>query len=93
MMACPAHTNAAVMWRSSRGEFEEAYRTAVSPIPWPAFAAVSARILRDRCRRGEIDKPIAIRALKRFLTERHGPESRHPVDVNAGRTQPRLPSA
>ena len=33
------------------------------------------------CRRGAIDKPIAIRALKRFLTERYGPESRHPVDV------------
>ncbi len=43
------------------------------------------------CRRGEIDKPIAIRALKRFLTERYGPESRHPLDVNEGRTQPSLP--
>jgi NADPH-dependent glutamate synthase beta subunit-like oxidoreductase len=52
---------------------------------------VCAHPCETACRRGEIDKPIAIRALKRFLTERYGPESRHPIDVNAGRTQPRLP--
>jgi formate dehydrogenase beta subunit len=52
---------------------------------------VCAHPCETACRRGEIDKPIAIRALKRFLTERHGPESRHPIDVNAGRTQPKLP--
>jgi NADPH-dependent glutamate synthase beta subunit-like oxidoreductase len=27
------------------------------------------------------DAPISIRALKRFVTERHGPESRNPIDV------------
>jgi NADPH-dependent glutamate synthase beta subunit-like oxidoreductase len=52
---------------------------------------VCAHPCETACRRGEIDKPIAIRALKRFLTERYGPESRHPIDVNAGRTQPKLP--
>jgi len=52
---------------------------------------VCAHPCETACRRGEIDKPIAIRALKRFLTERHGPESRHPIDVNAGRLQPKLP--
>jgi len=52
---------------------------------------VCAHPCETACRRGEIDKPIAIRALKRFLTERYGPESRHPIDVNAGRTQAKLP--
>jgi NADPH-dependent glutamate synthase beta subunit-like oxidoreductase/NAD-dependent dihydropyrimidine dehydrogenase PreA subunit len=33
------------------------------------------------CRRGQYDAPISIRALKRFLTERYGPESRNPLEV------------
>ena len=40
---------------------------------------VCAHPCETACRRGQIDRPISIRALKRFLTERHGPESRHPV--------------
>ena len=42
---------------------------------------VCAHPCETACRRGEIDKPIAIRALKRFLTERYGPESRHRSDL------------
>jgi NADPH-dependent glutamate synthase beta subunit-like oxidoreductase len=52
---------------------------------------VCAHPCETACRRGEIDHPIAIRALKRFLTERHGPESRFPLDVNAGRAGKKLP--
>jgi len=37
------------------------------------------------CRRGEFDAPISIRALKRFVTERYGPESRNPIDVFGGK--------
>jgi formate dehydrogenase (NADP+) beta subunit len=63
-----------------------------SPIRMASICGrVCAHPCETACRRGEIDKPIAIRALKRFLTERHGPESRHPIDVNAGRAQPKLP--
>jgi len=29
----------------------------------------------SKCRRGNIDKPIAIRSLKRFITDLHGPQS------------------
>ena len=35
---------------------------------------VCAAPCEDACRRGEIDRPIAIRALKRFVTEQFGPE-------------------
>jgi NADPH-dependent glutamate synthase beta subunit-like oxidoreductase len=35
--------------------------------------------------------PISIRALKRFVTERHGPESRNPIDVFAERPRASRP--
>ena len=90
MMACPAHTNAGrYVELIAEGDFEEAYRVAREPNPMASICGrVCAHPCETACRRGEIDKPIAIRALKRFLTERHGPESRHPIDVNAGRARP-----
>src|ERR1700688_5211637 len=93
MMACPAHTNAGrYVSLIAEGRFEEAYRYAREPNPMASICGrVCAHQGETAGRRGEIDKPIAIRALKRFLTERHGPESKHPIDVNAGRVQPKLP--
>ncbi|HYU46969.1 MAG TPA: FAD-dependent oxidoreductase, partial [Terriglobales bacterium] len=83
MMACPAHTNAGrYVGLIAEGRFEEAYRFARDPNPLASICGrVCAHPCETACRRGEIDKPISIRALKRFLTERYGPESRHPVDV------------
>jgi formate dehydrogenase (NADP+) beta subunit len=93
MMACPAHTNAGrYVGLIAEGRFEEAYRFARDPNPLASICGrVCAHPCETACRRGEIDRPIAIRALKRFLTERHGPESKRPVDVNAGRGQNQLP--
>jgi NADPH-dependent glutamate synthase beta subunit-like oxidoreductase len=93
MMACPAHTNAGrYVELIAEGEFEEAYRYAREPNPLASICGrVCAHPCETACRRGEIDKPIAIRALKRFLTEQYGPESRHPINVNAGRAQAKLP--
>ncbi len=93
MMACPAHTNAGrYVELIAEGQFEEAYRYAREPNPMASICGrVCAHPCETACRRGAIDKPIAIRALKRFLTERHGPESRNPINVNAGRVQPALP--
>ena len=80
MMACPAHTNAGrYVSLIAEGRFEEAYRFARDPNPLASICGrVCAHPCETACRRGEIDRPIAIRALKRFLTERYGPESRHP---------------
>ena len=77
LAACPVHTNAGMYVAAiADGEDELAYLTARLPNP---FASVCGRICaapcEDACRRGEIDRPIAIRALKRFVTERYGPES------------------
>ncbi|HVI08062.1 MAG TPA: FAD-dependent oxidoreductase [Candidatus Binatia bacterium] len=93
MMACPAHTNAGrYVGLIAEGRFEEAYRLARDPNPLASICGrVCAHPCETACRRGEIDRPISIRALKRFLTERHGPESKHPINVNDGRGQNKLP--
>jgi formate dehydrogenase (NADP+) beta subunit len=93
MMACPAHTNAGrYVALIAEGRFEEAYRLAREPNPLASICGrVCAHPCETACRRGEIDRPISIRALKRFLTEQYGPESKRAVDVNAGRRAATLP--
>jgi formate dehydrogenase (NADP+) beta subunit len=83
MQACPVHTQAGrYVALIAEGRYEEAYRYARAPNP---FASVCGRVCghpcEAACRRGNLDSPISIRALKRFLTERHGPESRNPIDL------------
>jgi len=94
MMACPAHTNAGrYVGLIAEGKFEDAYRLARDPNPLASICGrVCAHPCETACRRGEIDKPISIRALKRFLTEQYGPESKHPLNINEGRVQKKLPS-
>lgn len=77
LAACPVHTNAgAYVAAIADGDDLTAYLTARMPNP---FASVCGRVCaapcEDACRRGEVDTPIAIRALKRFVTEKYGPES------------------
>ena len=92
MMACPAHTNAGrYVALIAEGRFEEAYRFARDPNPLASICGrVCAHPCETACRRGEIDRPIQIRALKRFLTERYGPESRN-LKRPGTEAQPRLP--
>lgn len=78
--ACPVHTDAGRYVRLiANGRYEEAFLTARSPNP---FVSVCGRICaapcEDRCRRGRIDAPVTIRALKRFVTDRFGVESLQP---------------
>ena len=87
MQACPVHTPAGrYVSLIAEGRYEEAYRYARVPNP---FASICGRVCghpcEPACRRGQFDAPISIRALKRFVTERHGPESRNPIDVFSGR--------
>src|ERR1700739_4544707 len=92
MMAFPAHTHPGrYVGLIAQGRFEEAYKFARDPNPLASICGrVCAHPCETACRRGEIDKPISIRALKRFLTVSYGPASKHPVDVNGGRQQPKL---
>jgi NADPH-dependent glutamate synthase beta subunit-like oxidoreductase len=87
MQACPVHTQAGrYVSLIAQGRYEEAYRYARTPNP---FASICGRVCghpcEPACRRGQFDLPISIRALKRFVTEKYGPESRNPVDVFADR--------
>jgi formate dehydrogenase beta subunit len=77
LAACPVNTNAgAYVAAIADGDDLYAYMTARLPNP---FASVCGRVCaapcEDACRRGEIDEPIAIRALKRFVTEKYGVEA------------------
>jgi NADPH-dependent glutamate synthase beta subunit-like oxidoreductase len=77
LAACPVHTNAGMYVAAiADGDDELAYLTARLPNPFSSVCGrVCAAPCEDACRRGAIDRPIAIRALKRFLTEQYGPET------------------
>ena len=89
MMACPAQTNAGrYVSLIAEGRFEEAYGFARGPNPMASVCGrVCAHPCETACRRGAIDQPISIRALKRFLTERYGPESRRPLQAPPRRAE------
>ncbi len=75
--ACPVHTDARGYVRAiAEGDFEQAYLIARGPNP---LASICGRVCgapcEAACRRREIDQAVSIRALKRFVTERFGPES------------------
>ncbi len=77
---CPVNTDAGrYVQLIAEGRDQEAYLAARAPNP---FASVCGRVCaapcEDACRRGVIDAPIAIRALKRYVTERFGAESIRP---------------
>jgi len=81
--ACPVHTDARGYVRAiAEGDYERAYLIARGPNP---LASLCGRICgapcEAACRRGTIDQPIAIRALKRFVCEQFGAEARaNPAD-------------
>jgi NADPH-dependent glutamate synthase beta subunit-like oxidoreductase/ferredoxin len=71
------HTDAgAYVTAIAEGRFEEAYLIARAPNPFPSVCGrVCAAPCERACRRGSVDAPVSIRALKRFVTERFGVES------------------
>jgi len=94
-VACPVHTDARGYIRAvAAGRFEEAYLIARGPNP---LASICGRVCgapcEAACRRGRVprvdddgrfvasDRPIAIRAIKRFACEGFGPEARDPGEV------------
>ncbi len=83
MTACPVHTQAGrYVTLIAQGRYEEAYRYARMPNPMASICGrVCGHPCESACRRKELDAPISIRALKRFVTERFGPESRSPIAV------------
>ncbi|MBW2459274.1 MAG: FAD-dependent oxidoreductase, partial [Deltaproteobacteria bacterium] len=86
--ACPVGTEA---WRYvahlGRGEYEEAYRAIREHNPFPSVCArVCDHKCEQRCRLGTGgDAPVAIRALKRFVTDQVDPAAYQPERQNPGR--------
>jgi formate dehydrogenase beta subunit len=79
-IGCPIHTDAGrYVQLIAEGKYKDSFLTARSPNP---FASVCGRVCaapcEDLCRRGKIDAPVSIRALKRFVTEKYGVESLEP---------------
>lgn len=74
--ACPVHTDARGFVNAiADNDFVKGYITARHPNP---MVSVCGRVCNapceTACRRGNIDSPVAIRPLKRFLTEQYGVE-------------------
>src|SRR5512141_2609865 len=87
--ACPVSTDAGrYVQLVADGRPEEAFLVARAPNP---FASICGRVCaapcEDACRRGTIDAPISIRALKRFVTEQYGVESIRPDTQDRLRTE------
>jgi len=87
---CPVKTDAGrYVQLIAEGREEEAFLVARAPNP---FASVCGRICaapcEDACRRGAIDAPIAIRALKRYVCEGYGIESMRPQTQDRLRSSP-----
>jgi formate dehydrogenase beta subunit len=75
--ACPVHTDAGgYVTAIAEGRFRDAYLIARRPNPFPSICGrVCAAPCETACRRGQVDAPVSIRALKRFVSERYGVES------------------
>ncbi|HEV3112724.1 MAG TPA: FAD-dependent oxidoreductase [Candidatus Binataceae bacterium] len=75
--ACPVKTDAGrYVQLIAEGRFAEAYRVARAPNPIASICGHACGApCEDACRRGKLDAPVAIRALKRFVNEQYGPES------------------
>ena len=75
--ACPVNTNAGgYVSLIAQGRYREAYLLARGPNPLASICGrVCAHPCEAACRRGAVDQPIAIRAMKRVVTERFGVES------------------
>ena len=84
--ACPVHTDARGYVRAiAAGDYEAAYLVARGPNP---LASICGRVCgapcEAACRRGSIDQPIAIRALKRFVSDQYSGHLRAPGEFSEG---------
>src|SRR5271165_871995 len=75
--ACPVKTDACGYVNAiAEGRDQDAYRIARATNP---FASICGRVCgapcEANCRRGSLDAPVTIRALKRFVAESYGPET------------------
>ncbi|MCD6507327.1 NADH-quinone oxidoreductase subunit NuoF [Candidatus Poribacteria bacterium] len=70
--ACPAEVNVPVyVSLIAEGKYDEALEVHRQANPFPSICGrVCPAFCESRCRRGELDEPVAIRQLKRFMADR-----------------------
>src|SRR3989338_5221270 len=70
---CPVHTpSGSYIQKLASCEYEESYNLARGPNPFVyTCARICAHPCEDACRRGKLDEPLAICALKRIATDHH----------------------
>ncbi len=85
VVACPAHVPAhAYVQFVARGEFRRAYEQIVAKSPLQNVCGyVCSHPCEDECVRGQLDEPIRIRDIKRFVLERARAEGWKPAPNNA----------
>jgi NADPH-dependent glutamate synthase beta subunit-like oxidoreductase len=91
--ACPVHTDACgYVTAIAGGQYERAYAIARATNP---FASICGRVCgapcEMSCRRGAVDSAVSIRALKRFVTDKYGPETGDFAGHYAGCNEKMLP--
>ena len=69
--ACPAHVNVqAYVSLIQRGKYQEAVNVIRSDMPFPAICGrVCFSPCEAECARNDVDQPVAIRALKKFVAD------------------------
>ncbi|MBI5030873.1 MAG: FAD-dependent oxidoreductase [Chloroflexi bacterium] len=95
--ACPVQTDArAYVTAIARGDLETGYKIAHDPNP---LSTICGRICgapcEKACRRGSVGpdrEPVAIRPLKRVLTERYGPEAAQHLPGRMGSSDESIPA-
>src|SRR3954454_15083393 len=91
--ASPVHTDACGYFTAiAEGRYEEVNGIARAH---NKFASICGRVCgapcEANCRRGTLDQPVSIRALKRFVTSQYGPESGNTEHYLAGCNREMLP--
>lgn len=74
---CPTRTDArGYLIETAKGHYRDAYAISRATNPFASICGVICGApCETACRRGDVDEPLAIRNIKGFLTQRHGPET------------------
>ncbi len=73
--ACPVHTSAqGYVALVAAGRYEDAYKVASDPNPFPSVCGrICTHVCETECTRGQVEEPIAIAGLKRFVADNGAP--------------------
>ena len=80
--ACPVHTSAhGYVALVAKGRYEEAWRVASEPNPFPSVCGrICTHVCETECTRGNVEDPIAIAGIKRFVAD-HGAPAELPAPL------------